>query len=246
MEEASRKQSRGRKSQQEVEKWKAFNQQILDSLITYELVEQEALQRNYMNDPLFKQDVEAYKDNLLINLFKQEMILPRAIPSEEELQEYYDTHKDEFKKDDEVWFSEMTFANSDAAKAALKELQEGADFEFLASQDALSKIRPGIHVWTPLGHLSAEMREGIKDLDVGGLSDVIKDSRKYKIIKLKGRREREPEAFARIIDQVRQVLVKRKFNQWLQEYLEALRNVSSIYVHKKLLNKLTERYTEGT
>jgi parvulin-like peptidyl-prolyl isomerase len=90
------------------------------------------------------------------------------------------------------------------------------------------------------------MREGIRDLDVGELSDIIKDSRKYKIIKLKGKREGKPEAFSRIIDKVRQVVIKREFNQWLQKYLEELRNVSSIYVHKKMLNKLTESYTEGT
>lgn len=246
MAEASRQLSRKRKSPQEAEHRKTFNQEILDSLITYELVEQEALKRNYMDDPLFKKDVDAYKDNLLINLFKQEIILPRAIPNEEELEEYYEIHKDEFKKDDEVWFSEMTFSTPDAAEAVLKELKEGADFEFLASKESLSKARTGVHVWTPLGHLSPEMRKGIRDLDVGALSDIIKDSRQYRIVKLKGKREGKPEAFSRIIDKVRQVVVKRKFNQWLQKYLEELRNVSSINIHKKLLNKLTERYTEGT
>jgi parvulin-like peptidyl-prolyl isomerase len=246
MEEAVRKQLRRRKGEQDAEHRKAFNQAILDSLITYELVEQEALNRNYINDPLFKKDVDAYKDQLLINLFKQAIILPRAIPNEKELEEYYETHRDEFKRDDEIWFSEMTFLHPDMAEAALKELKAGADFEFLLSKASLSRARPGVHVWIPLGDLSAAMRKGIKDLDVGGLSDIIKDSRKYKIIKLKGKREGKPEAFSRIIDKVRQVVIQKKFNQWLQKYLKALRNASSIDIHKKMLNKLTERYTEGT
>lgn len=246
MEEARQRLSGRRSCKQNTEELKKLNQEMLDSLITYEVIEQEALKRNYMDDPLFKKGVEKYKGNLLINLFKQKMILPRAIPTKEELKEYYETHKDKFKKDYEVWFSEMTFSNPDAAEAVLKELKQGADFEFLASKESLSTPRAGVNVWRPLGRLPIVMREGIKDLEVGEVSDTIKDSRKYKVIKLKGKRGGEIEEFSRVAVRVRQIVAKRKFNTWLQEYLKELRNVSSVYINKKLLNELTKRYTKET
>ncbi len=244
MEEAISKQ--GGRHQHNEEALKKINQDILDHLITYELVEEEALGRNYMDDSSFKKDIEGYKENLLIKFFKQEIILPRAIPTEKELKEYYETHKDDFKKDYEVWFSEMVFSNSDAAEAVLKELKGGADFEFMASRESLKTPRTGVNVWIPLGRLSPEMRDGIEALAVGEVSEVIQDARKLKIIKLKGRRGGEPEDFSRVVGKVRQVVVKRKFNQWVQEYLAELKNLSSIYINKKLLNELTERYTRET
>lgn len=242
IEEARRRLSyQGIRNGKDLEK---INQEILDSLITYELVEQEALKRNYMNDSLFKKDVEEYKENLLVNFFKQEMILPRAIPTEKELEEYYEAHKDDFKKDYEVWFSEMIFSTHDAAEAILKELRQGADFSFLASKKSLATPRTGANVWIPLGRLSTAMREGIKELEVGGISEVIRDSRKYKIIKLKGKRGGAHEDFSRVRDKVRRIVTKIKFDKWLQQYTEELRNISSIAINKKVLNELTKKYTK--
>ncbi len=242
MEEASLRISKQSRRQRNLEKSETLNQEIVDSLIIFGLVEEEALGRNYMDDPLFKKDIVEYKENLLINFFKQEIIFPRAIPTKKELREYHETHKDDFKKDYEVWFGEMVFATSDAAEAVLNELKGGANFEFMASKESLKTPRTGVNVWIPLGSLSPEMREGISDLEVSGISEVIRDSRKWKIIKLKGKRGGEHKEFSRVVAKIRPILEKKKFNEWLQEYLRELKRVSSIHINKKLLNEL---YTKG-
>ena len=225
------------------EKIKKVNSKILDSLIIYELVEQEALEKKYLNDPLFKNNIEKYKEKQLLNLFKQKIIFPRSIPSEDELVEYYETHKDDFRKDYEVWFSEIVLQTLESAEAILKELREGADFEFLSSKKSVIALRTGVNVWIPLGRLSPAVRMAMIDLGTGQLSDIVEDSRRYKIIKLKGKRGGEHEKFSIVKDRIRQILIKRKFNNWLKKYVDKLRNVSQIDINQKMVNELRKRYT---
>ncbi|MBU2520692.1 MAG: peptidylprolyl isomerase [Proteobacteria bacterium] len=225
------------------EKIKEVNSGILDTLITYELVEQEALRRNYLNDPLFRKSINEYKGKQLLDLFKQKIIFPRSVPSENDMVEYYETHKDEFRKDYEVWFSEMLLPSLESAEAVLKELREGADFEFLASKKSAMTMRTGVNVWIPLGQLSPDMRMAIIDLEISGVSDIIQESRKYKIIKLKGKRGGEYEEFPKVKNIIMQILVKRNFDNWLKEYIDRLRDVSQIDINKKMVNELRERYT---
>ena len=219
-----------------------LNSNILDSLITYELVEQEALKRNYLNDPLFKNSIEEYKGKHLLNLFKQKIILPRSIPSEDESLEYYETHKDDFRKDYEVWFSEMALPTLESAEAVLKELRQGADFEFLASKKSIMTLRTGVNVWIPLMRLSPDVRKAIIDLEISEVSDIIQETRQCKIIKLKGKRGGEYEKFSSVKDRIIQILVKRNFDNWLKEYIDKLRNVSHIDINKKKVNELIKRY----
>ena len=223
------------------EKIKKVNSEVLDNLITYELVEQEALGRNYLNDPLFKKSIEAYKGKQLLDLFKKKIVLPRSIPSEDKLVEYYETHKDDFRKDYEVWFSEILLPTLESAEAVLKELREGADFEFLASKKSMMTIRTGVNVWIPLAQLSPYNRKAIINLEIGGVSDIIPESRKYKIIKLKGKRGGEYEEFPKLKNIIMRILVKRNFDNWLKEYTDRLRNVSQLDINKKAVNELRER-----
>jgi len=239
IQEIGQKSSHGRRSQcKRQQESKEVNQEAIDRLMLYLLVQQEAKKKNYMDDALFAEAVRKYKDSLLLNFYKEKIVLPRAIPTEEELSRYYETHKDNFRKDHEVCFSKMLFSSLDTAEEALRELNKGADFEFLASEKAFGSPGRRANVWVPLGRLSPEIREGIKDLAVGGISNVICEESKYSIIKLKGKRGGEPEEFARVSDVVKQVVVKENFDKWLQEYLNELRKVSAIHINKRLLNEL--------
>ena len=220
-----------------------LNSEIFDSLIIYELVEQEAIKRNYLNDPLFKNGIEKYKETQLLNLFKQKIIFPKSIPLENELIEYYETHKNDFRKDYEVWFSEMLLPTLESAEAALKELREGADFEFLTSKKSVMPLRTGVNVWIPFGQLSHGIRMAMIDLEIGELTDIVQESSKFKIIKLKGKRGGEYKKFSTVKERIKQILVKRKFDDWLNEYIDRLRNVSQININKKLVSELRERYT---
>jgi len=138
MKQASQKRSRMYallKDKEQLEKMQNdLKKEILDSLITYKLIEQEALKRNYAKDSLFMNKVKRRKEKLLINEFKAKIIYPLIIPTKNELTQYYEDHIDDFKQGYEVWFKDMIFKTRKDAEKALKELKQGASFNFLAAQ----------------------------------------------------------------------------------------------------------------
>jgi len=221
-----------------------LKEEILDSLITYKLIEQEALKHNYANDPLFLNMIKKRKEKLLINEFKAKIIYPLAIPTKNELTQYYEDHIDDFKKSYEVWFKDMIFKTRKDAEKALKELKQGASFNFLAAQVSETWRPRQKAVWSNADSFSAAMRKELNRLKVGEISQVIADSRQYKIIKLKGKRGGEPIEFSRVVDRLKKIVTQKNFDKMLSKYLAELRDVSTIRINKKALKLLEEKYRQ--
>ncbi|NVL90220.1 MAG: SurA N-terminal domain-containing protein [Desulfobacterales bacterium] len=222
--------------------YEELRQQTLDALITYKLVEQEALRRNYIKDPAFMDIITRRKDRLLINEFKEKTIYPLVIPTKKELTKYYKKHINDFKKGYEVWFNEMIFQARPDAEKALKELKEGANFEYLAARVSERWIPRGSHVWVNSNRFAPDIRKELNRLKVGQISNVIPDNRQYKIIKLKGKRGGEPEEFSRVAGKLKKIVEQQKFNTMLSGYLAKLRKSSRIDIDKKTLKKIEETY----
>ena len=221
-----------------------LKEEILDSLITYKLIEQEALKRNYAKDPLFMNIVKKRKDQLLINEFKAKTIYPLTIPTKNELTQYYEDHIDDFKKGYEVWYKEMIFLASEDAEKALKELKQGASFEFLAAQVSEKWIPRQRTVWVNADSFSPAIRKELNRLEAGKITEVIADNKQYKIIKLKGKRGGEPIEFSGVVDRLKKIVGQKNFDKMLSKYLTELRDVSKIKINKKALKLIQKKYRQ--
>ena len=248
MKQASQKRSRMYtllKDKEQLEKMQNdLKEEILDSLITYKLIEQEALKRNYAKDPLFMNKVKKRKEKLLINEFKAKMIYPLIIPTKNELTQYYEDHIDDFKKGYEVWFKDMIFKTRKDAEKALKELKQGASFNFLAAQVSETWRPRQKAVWVNADSFSPAIRKELNRLKAGEISEVIADNRQYKIIKLKGKRGGEPVEFSRVVDRLKKIVGQNNFDKMLSKYLAELRDVSTIRINKNALKLLEEKYRQ--
>ena len=221
-----------------------LKKEILDSLITYKLIEQEALKRNYAKDSLFMNKVKKLKEKLLINEFKAKTIYPLIIPTKNELTQYYEDHIDDFKKGYEVWFKDMIFKTRKDAEKALKELKQGASFNFLAAQVSETWRPRQKAVWVNADSFSPAIRKELNRLKAGEISEVIADNRQYKIIKLKGKRGGEPIEFSRVVDSLKKIVAQKNFDKMLSKYLAELRDVSTIRINKKALKLIEEKYRQ--
>jgi hypothetical protein len=239
----SRKHHHSLKNTGESEKFhKEIKTNVMDRLIMYKLVQQEALTRNYIELPSFANMIEKRKDSLLINDFKRKIIYPLAIPTENELTQYYNKHISDFKKGYEVWFDEMTFSAMDDAENALSELKQGANFDFLAARISVkSKVKRDV-VWINVDRFPPSMKKELNRLKKGEISNVVVDGREYKILKLKGKRGGEAIEFSRIVKRLEQMVFKIKFNEVLSDYLAKLRETSSIKIDNKALKRIEEKY----
>jgi len=246
MKQASQKRSRMYallKDKEQLEKMQNdLKEEILDSLITYKLIEQEALKRNYAKDSLFMNKVKKRKEKLLINEFKAKIIYPLVIPTKNELTQYYEDHIDDFKKGYEVWFKDMIFKTRKDAEKALKELKQGASFNFLAAQVSETWRPRQKAVWVNADSFSPAIRKELNRLKAGEISEVIADNMQYKIIKLKGKRGGEPVEFFRVVDRLKKIVGQKNFDTMLSKYLAELRDISTIRINKKALKLLEEKY----
>ncbi|MCD4786858.1 MAG: peptidyl-prolyl cis-trans isomerase, partial [Desulfobacterales bacterium] len=248
MKQASQKWSRMYtllKDKEQLEKMQNdLKEEILDSLITYKLIEQEALKHNYANDPLFLNMIKKRKEKLLINEFKAKIIYPLIIPTKNELTQYYEDHIDDFKKGYEVWFKDMIFKTRKDAEKALKELKQGASFNFLAAQVSETWRPRQKAVWVNADSFSPAIRKELNRLKAGEISEVIADNRQYKIFKLKGKRGGEPIEFSRVVDRLKKIVGQKNFDKMLSKYLAELRDVSTIRINKKALKLIEEKYRQ--
>ena len=248
MKQASQKRSRMYallKDKEELEKMQNdLKEEILDSLITYKLIEQEALKRNYAKDSLFMNKVKKRKEKLLINEFKAKIIYPLIIPTKNELTQYYEDHIDDFKKGYEVWFKDMIFKTRKDAEKALKELKQGASFNFLAAQVSETWRPRQKAVWVNADSFSPAIRKELNRLKAGEISEVIADNMQYKIIKLKGKRGGEPIEFSRVVDRLKKIVGQKNFDKMLSKYLAELRDASKIKINKKALKLIQKKYRQ--
>ena len=156
--------------------------------------------------------------------------------------QYYREHINDYKKGYEVWFKEMIFQTDKDAEKALKELKQGASFEFLAARVSEKwKPRQGA-VWVNADSFSPAIKNELNRLKPGEISEVIADDRQYKIIKLKGKRGGEPIEFSKVINTIKKITWQNNFDKALSRYLTKLRKVSAIKINKKALKKIEEQY----
>jgi len=223
-------------------KERQLKQGVLDRLITYEVIEQEALRRDYTRDPAFMKKVKERKDRLLLDEFKAKIVYPLAIPTEKDLTYYYEQHTEDFKKGDEVWIGEMAFGTREEAEKILKELRQGADFEFLAAQTSERQMPKGGDVWVRAERFSPPIRDALSRLKRGEVSDVISDGRQFKIVKLKGKRGGEPMGFSEVVEDLKRTVGKQKFEERLAEYLARLRKSARIKINQGAVKQVGQRY----
>jgi parvulin-like peptidyl-prolyl isomerase len=221
---------------------KAIKMGVADQLVIYELIEQEALKRNYMRIPAFSGMVEKRQQNLLVETFKAKLVYPLAIPAEEEYTQYYEENLDEFKEGYEVWIRDLVFEEKAEAEKILEELKQGANFEFLVAERSGGVPPKRDTIWISVNRFPATLRNVIKDLRVGAVSDVISHGRKYKIIKLKGKRGGKPIPFSEVSQKVENIVRQKKFQTVLSEYLVRMRETADIQVNEKALEEIEARY----
>ena len=184
--------------------------------------------------------LEEWKALLEERLLSEKMIR-RAVPydpqvDEKTAQAYYESHRSSFQLPQRVRARQIVVADGEEAIQILKRLKKGEGFEKLAMEKSLGpeKVRGG-----DLGYFSRGERppefDGVFDLEVKALSDVIKSPYGYHIFRVEektGPREVPfEEAKARIFQEVAEKKREEDYRNWLKE----LKEKAKIVVSKKLL-----------
>ena len=162
----------------------------------------------------------------------------------QELQSYYDQHRDQYRLPEQVKVSHILIKTplpgadgkvdekgvaeaQGRAADLLKQLKAGANFEDLAkkySQDAGSAKQGGSLGWIGRGRTVPEFEKAAFSLPKGQLSDLVKSSYGFHIIRVDDKQEAHMKTLDEVKDQIEPILKQQKAQQLAQQEADAVLN----------------------
>jgi len=189
-------------------------------------------------------DPDAVRQTMRAEIMKQAVIETEVDSkifynlSSDELHQYFDAHREKFRKPEVVDLSEIFLSLAGKQDAEVKgravqlvaQMRNGADFKTLAKS---SSERPGDpHVGLfPVPELRPDIAEAIKNVKAGGVSDPLKTDEGYEILHIDAR---TPGSDASVFNenQVREAMTAERSPKAREEYLQTLRDDAYIKISK--------------
>lgn len=186
---------------------------LLDRMIQEEMMYQAALDASVMNDPLVAMELRETRRRILIDSYYRQRVEARAQLDEAGIEAYYRAHPDEFTDPEQVRVRHIQVpAEAEARRLRTRLVSGGADFAELAkarSKDdrtaAQGGLVPGmVAQGRPFGSMGnmPELAEAALALAPGQVSEPVKSSRGWHLLRVEERRPVRP----RPLDEVRDVI----------------------------------------
>ena len=208
------------------------------------LVDREAINRHYEKNAEFQNRVNRYANQLIMKEFIDRYIKPEITASGAELQDYYDEHKEDFKKPAQHRIQQITVRTIEEGNEILSSLNQGADFSWLAKTRSIDRFGPkgGDLGWHETGELTAPIKNIIDSMEPGDISPVLEDGSLYRIIKLQDRINETVADFSSIEHLITQKVFKEKYNKLYESYVDKLKKDARIEIDNDVILSLQELF----
>ncbi len=205
--------------------------------VVYELVNQnlmyvDALDQKLEQDEAFKDDLEKAKKNLLIQ-YSVNKFLKGITVTDEEVKEYFEANKDQFKKPESMIASHILVDSEDKANEILEKINNGLSFEDAALEysSCPSKDRGGDLGEFARGSMVPEFEEAAFKSDLGIVDKPVKTEFGYHIIKVVEKNEAQAPSLEEVKEQVKQTVLQSKQQQAYMEKTNELKEKYSVEVN---------------
>ncbi len=179
------------------------------------------------------------KLRLLTAKVSSAVLVSQVNVSEQAIEDYYKTHKEDFHRPVEISARQMLFKNREDAIKVLKLLKEGGDFITLAHEYSLSPDREdgGALGYFAKGQLPVEFDEVLFKLPVRQVSDPVESPYGVHLFLVEHRRRAGLRTFAAVKDEIADKLSLQKEETAFQAWLEQLQETTKTTVNWDLLTQ---------
>jgi len=218
-----------------------IKERSLNDMISQTLTTHEALERHYEKEEPFKNTFTFYSRHRMVKMFEEKVIQPEVIVSDDDIQQYYKEHPEEFTTSETVKLV-IIKGDEDELQKVWSAVITGADFMVFASQQA-QHGSPVVEM--KVDQMDTVVRETVQRLSKGEVSQVVPIKGQFALLKLL---EKYPAQIisldhARINLKVK--LQEKKFNETRAAFVKRIRNASEIHVDKKTWQKLRKELVEN-
>ncbi|WP_455258835.1 peptidylprolyl isomerase, partial [Peptoniphilus asaccharolyticus] len=165
---------------------KGFSKEILDELISQQLLVIDAREKGYDKNEDFLEVLKSTEDSLLMT-YALGKTLENIEISEEEIKKYYEENKDHFKQGPTVSASHILVETEEEANEIAKEIN-AENFAEIAKEKSScpSSANGGSLGEFSQGQMVPEFDQKVFSMEVGEISEPVKTQFGYHIIKLDG------------------------------------------------------------
>jgi len=214
--------------------------EFLNNLIDRELLLLEASKRGLDKDEEILNKVERFKKGLIIEALLQDLFRGKDEVKEEEIEEYYREHKKDFFVGERIRVRHIVVRTLEEAREIKRRLEEGEDFVTLAKKYSISPAarKGGDLGYIERGKVGKEFEKAAFALkNPGDISDIVKTSFGYHIIRLEDRKEPHQKTLDEAREEIRKILREKKRERILKDYLAKLREKYRVVINESLLEK---------
>lgn len=220
---------------------------FLDRLVVKKLLLREAKKEDIEKNKEFQDRLADIKDQLIIESLLKKKVQLNLNLTDGDLKKYYDSNREQFKRDQEIETSQIVLKTEQEAKEIQGKLIKGESFEELArtySVDPSAKATGGKIGYHPKGTLIPEYEQAaFKLTKVGQLSPIVKTQLGYHIIRLEGTKPPSYVPFEEVKEFIKQKMGQEKQAEVLEKYIAELKKTAKITVNEDLLKE--EKRPEG-
>jgi len=181
--------------------------------------------------------IEYNRKNIAISKYINSKIFSDININEKDALDYYNTHKDQFKVDEQINVSHILVNTSEEAEEIIKELDAGKDFAELAKEKSIGPSAPNggnLGVFSK-GQMVPEFEDAAFALEEMGdyTREPVKTQYGYHIIKLNGKQDARNLSFDEVKEQIEKGLLQQKQNEVLGKYIDNLFKDANVKIYIK-------------
>src|SRR5215472_3507473 len=190
---------------------------------------------------------EDFKNNIRNHILTQKVVSQEVgshiTIGESDAQKFYDEHKSEFIRPEQVALREIivnTEGKTDAelpdlkkkAETALKRVKDGEDFGEIAKRfsDGSTKDQGGYIGTFKRGELAKQLEDVVFKMKRNELTDVIETRQGYLIFQVLEHYDEGQQSFEKVQDEIKERLYNEKLEPAVREYLKTLREESYVVI----------------
>nr|WP_300003124.1 peptidylprolyl isomerase [Tissierella sp.] len=207
-------------------------QKVIEELINQELIYLDAKENNLDEEERFKKLLEDSRVALLKS-YALNRLIADVNPEEEELKQYYEEHKDHFKKPESRVGSHILIETEEEADKIYKEIEDGLSFEEAARKYSTcpSKDKDGSLGEFSRGQLVPEFENKAFEMEKGEISKPVKSQFGFHIIRIEDKKDQVEKSFDEVKEEI-----KMQFTRLKQQdlYLDKIKELENKYEVEKL------------
>lgn len=205
--------------------------QLLDQLISFELMYNYAKEEDLENSDEFKKQLEVLKRDILIQAAVKK-VLDNVKISEKDLKDFYENNKEMFKTQESVSAKHILVEDEEKAIEVKNKIKDGLTFEEAAKEFSTcpSSAQGGELGSFTRGRMVPEFEDAAFNLEVGIVSEPVKTQFGYHLIKVDEKLPADIKEFNEVKNSIQVNLLSQKQNEEYINFVNKLKENQNVEI----------------